>query len=237
MPKEPEKQAEPADMQPGKDDFVPGTESNEDFDTVLSLLSGWIRAGIVDVDVDWEGDIEFEIPGEMRDLLGKEIPSRLRKQHVLRIIHTEVPWLVAAGLRKRTREYLKVRLPETLRDRLDDLVKRSEKAVATVVSGELRERILLRRTTLGYVIREIRSISGSYESDSDGDGRTSLPFTTVEFTFAKPRNRGSLLQFDPHTGTGRLVSADQIQVGVDLHREDIKSLVKELTKLVDKNAE
>lgn len=217
-------------------DFIPGTESDEDFEKILSLLSGWINAGVARADIDSDGDVVFELPGEMRELFGAEIPSGLTKQHVLRIIRTEMPSLIGASLAEKPRQYLKSHVPEYLYEKLDDLTERGRKAATALVSKELKERILLRRTTLSYVIKEIQAVRGSYESPTSGVEKAKLPFTTVEFTFVRPRSPKTMIFTPGPEGVAFAIGQkDEVQIRVDLHRDDIKSLVKDLTNLIEKD--
>jgi hypothetical protein len=235
MPKKSEKPEKPVRPASDRDEFVPSAESDEDFEKVLTLLSGWVKAGVVNADLDSDGDVMFKLPEEMRDLFGGETPSGLTKQQVLRIIRVEIPVLVGAGLAENPKRYLARRVPEDLHERLDVLVERSHKAVDSLVSKELKERILLRRITLSYVIKEIQAVSGTYQSLSTGGGRTNVPFTTVEFSFVRPRSpRTAVLTAEAEEMVFAVGQKDEMHVCVDLHREDIKALVKDLTGLIEK---
>ena len=233
MSKKPGEGTQPADTSSEKTEFVPGEESNEDFDSVLALLVGWVKAGIVTVNVDPDGRVTFDLPGEMRDLFGGEIPKGLTKKQVLEIIDVEIPVLTTAGFVKSPSNFFKHRVPESLHDRIPDLTKRSEKAMAALITGELKERVLLRRTTLSYVMKDIRSLSGSYESRSSTGKQTKLPFTTLEFAFVRPRCGATMVLVDPAEGVVSFGSKDEIQVRVDFHTADIKALVKQLTAILE----
>jgi hypothetical protein len=237
MSKKPGEEVEPVESLSQEKDFVPGEESNEDFERVLALLAGWVKAGIVNVDVSPDGRVKFDLPVEMRDLFGGELPKRLTEQQVLEIIQVEIPLVTAAGFAKRPLDFFRYRVPENLRGRLADFVKRSEKAIACLVTHELRDRILLRRTTLSYVMKEIRALSGSYESRSTTGEDSNLPFTTVEFVFVRPRGGATMVLMDPGEGFVSLGPKDEIQVRVDFHVEDMKALVKELTEIIEKRSE
>lgn len=217
-------------------DFIPGTESDEDFDKVLSLLSGWLSAGVVYADLDSDGDVVFELPEEMRDLFGAEIPTGLTREQVVRIIRTEIPALIGAGLAENPKQYLRFHIPERLHERLDVFMERSRRAVESLVSKELKERVLLRRTTLHHIIQEIRSVSGTYESVSGKGVKETLPFKAVEFIFARPRAAASMVLMDPQEGIVGFSPRDVMQVRVDLHKDDIKALVRDLTELIEQNS-
>jgi hypothetical protein len=233
MPEESREREETARATPKKDEFVPGTESEEDFEKVLSLLSKWVKGGIVEIDLDPDGDVEFVLPREMRDLFEKEMPRGLKEAQVAKIIRTEIPALVSAGFSKDARNYLRFRLPSNLHGRLDDMAERAQKAVRVLIDRTLKERMLLRRTTLGYVIGSVQSLSGSYESLGGKDEKLNIPFVTLEFSFVRPR-AGVTLAMDPSEGVTIVGRKDEINVRVDLHREDVKTLVKDLTKLSEK---
>ncbi len=237
MSKKPEEHSESVVPLSEEKEFVPGEESNEDFEKVLALLAGWVKAGIVDIDVTPDGKVKFELPAEMRDLFGGEIPRGLTEEQVLDIIQGEIPQLTVAAFVKRPLDFFRYRVPENLRGKLNDFVKRSEKTVKSLITQELKERILLRRTTLSYVMKEIRALSGSYESRSTTGEASNLPFTTVEFAFVRPRSGATMVLMDPGEGVVSLSPKDEIQVRVDFHVEDMKALVRELTEIIDKRSE
>jgi len=237
MPKTPDDPGEPVKALPEEKEFLPGEESNGDFERVLALLAGWVKAGIVNIDVSPDGSVTFELPEEMRDLFGGEIPKGLTEQQVIEIIQVEIPLVTAAGFAKRPIDFFRYRVPESLREKVPDLVKRSEKAIASLVSRELKQRILLRRTTLGYVMKEVRAVSGSYEARSTTDEDSNLPFTAVEFVFVRPHAGSTIVLVDPGEGAVSLGPKDEMQVRVDFHVEDIKALIRELTEIIEKRSQ
>ena len=99
--------AKKTELKKSKEDFVPGVETDEQFEKVLSLLSKWINAGIVDVEVDTDGDVTFGLPGEMDELLGTQVPFGLKHKDVVSIITFEIPMLIGAGFSRKPKEWMK----------------------------------------------------------------------------------------------------------------------------------
>jgi len=214
-------------------DFVPGTETEDQFNKVLSLLSQWIKAGIVSVEVDVDGDVNFILPKEMDRLLETQVPRDLGHKKVQEIIKNEIPPLIDAGLRRNPKQVIRMTMSEKLYKKIDAMVKRSEKAVANLVDSSLKERIMLRRTTPGYIFNEINSIQSTYHVEVKEGEKIDLPFISLELTLAKPRS-GYIFSINPRERTVRPYLKDELVVAFDLHKDDIKDLIKKLNKIEEK---
>lgn len=212
-------------------EFIPGTETEEQFEKVLTLLSQWIKAGIVSVKVDVDGDVNFELPKEMDKLLETQVPKDLTHKKVTGIIRSEIPQLITAGFGKEKEQILAFGMHEKLN--INNMLKRSEKAVACLVDKNLKERIMLRRTTPGYILDEIQSIESSYRVESKKGEQVDIKFISLEFFLAKPRS-GQMVEFNPMERTMRIARKDDFRVTVELHKDDIKDLIKKLSEIEEK---
>jgi hypothetical protein len=216
-------------------DFMPGAETEDQFDKVLSLLSQWMKAGIVTVNVDVDGDIAFELPREMNKLLETQVPSDLTHEKVRSIIRSEIPALVDAGLRKNPEQALRLGMPEKLHGQIDTMVKRSQKAINSLVDRALKERIMLRKTTTGYVLDDIASIQSTYHVEAEKGERINVPFISLELAFAKPRS-GFVFSLSPRERVMSASRKDEIRVTLDLHKDDIKDLIQKLKKIEEETS-
>lgn len=216
-----------------KTKFIPGEETDEQFEKVLSLLSQWMKAGIVEVSVDVDGDISFELPKEMDKLLETQVPKDLTHKKVIKIINAEIPVLISAGLLKNPERTLRMEMPETLHEKMDTMIERSKKAVETLIEGALKERIMLRKTTAAYVLDDIESIQSTYHIEVNKEEKLDIPFISLELALAKPRS-GYLLMLSPRERALLPVRQDTLKITIDLHRDDIKDLIQKLNKIEDK---
>ena len=212
-------------------EFILGTETEEQFEKVLSLLSQWIKAGIVSLKVDVDGDVNFELPKEMDKLLETQVPKDLTHKKVTGIIRSEIPQLITAGFGKEKEQILAFGMHEKLK--INNMLKRSEKAVDRLVDKNLKERIMLRRTTPGYILDEIKSIESSYHVESKKGKKVDIKFISLEFFLAKPRS-GVMVEFNPMERTMRIARKDDFRVMVELHRDEIKDLIKKLREIEEK---
>ena len=213
-----------------KDDFVAGAESDKQFKRVLSLLSDWMKAGIVDVKVDTDGEVAFGLPDEMDELLGTQLPPGLAHDEVSSIIRNEIPALISASLEKKPERYLKRRLPEKFHEAIDVMIQRSLEAVEKLINKNLKERILLRRATMVYLLDDIQLTEGTYHLDLGKGKKVDVPHASLAFTFAKP-GAGQVVVINANTGSASFISQDSIDVSVDLHKDDVKDLIKKLKTL------
>ncbi len=213
-----------------KDDFIPGAETEEQFEKVLSLLSEWIKAGIVDVKVDTDGDVIFGLPGEMGDLLGTQVPHGLKHRDVVSIIKSEIPTLIGAGISRKPKQWIERRLPEKLSDKIDVMTKRVDKATECLVNENLTKRVLLRKASPAYVVDEINWNSGTYHIESEGKEKVDIPHVSLEIKFARPRSgRMMMIRTDEHSIS--FARGDDISVTLDLHKDDIMDLIKKLREI------
>jgi hypothetical protein len=213
-----------------REDFIPGTETDEQFEKVLSLLSEWIKAGIVSINVDVEGDVHFELPREMKELLETQVPSGLTHKKVVEIIHSEIPALISVGLAKDSEHRLIHVMPEKLHEKINILIKRSEKTVNALINKNLKERILLREATTAYVVDEVRSIASTYHIESKKGEKIDVPYISVELTLARPHSE-QMFAFNPLERTISFTRRDDVRVTLDLHKDDIKDLIQRLQKI------
>lgn len=214
-------------------DFISGTETEEQFEKIISLLSKWIKAGIVSIDVDVDGDISFELPREMDKLLEAQVPRDLGYKKVQTIINKEIKYLIDAGLRKNTEKSIRSTMPGKLHEKMDMMVKRCEKAVTNLVDRSLKERIMLRRTTPCYVINSIRSIESTYNVEGKEGEQIKVPFISLELTFAQPRS-GYMFSLNPVEQEFSAYRKDEVKVKLDLHKEDMKDFIEKLNSIEEK---
>jgi len=211
-------------------DFMPGAETEDQFDTVLSLLSQWMNADIVSVSIDLDGDVAFRLPKEMEKLLETQVPQGLTHKQVVSIIRNEIPALISSGLAKNKEQVLRSAIPGKLYEKIDVMVKRSEKAVNQIVDRSLEERIILRKTTPAYVVDDVQSIEGTYHVESENGKILNVPFISLQLTLAKPQS-GYSLAVDPRERTIAFSRKDDIRVTLDMHKVDVKDLIEKLNKI------
>lgn len=228
--------AKKTELRKVKEDFIPGTETEEQFEKVLSLLSEWIKVGIVDVKVDTDGDVIFDLPGEIDELLGTQGPRGLRNKDVVSIIKSEIPMLIGAGLSKKPKEWIEGRLPEKLSDKIDVMTKRGEKAIECLVTGDLKKRVLLRNASLAYVVDELKWNFATYHVESEGEEKIDIPHVSLEIKFARPRS-GRMMMIHPDKRSISFARADDILVTLDLHKQDVKDLIKKLRRIAEETGE
>ncbi len=214
--------------------FIPGKETEEQFEQVLNLLSEWIKAGLVEIDVDTDGDVNFTLPDEMEELLETQIPEELTRRNVEEIIALEIPVIIAAGLSSNKKNMLRRRIPEELEENFDVLLERSKKAVDKLISKEIKERVLLRRATSSYVIENIRWKKGTYHIEENEKGKEiDVPYVSMEMNLSRPHSYYTIA-LNPIQGTGGIKKSDDIAVTLDLHIDDIKNTIKKLNDIVNK---
>jgi hypothetical protein len=211
--------------------FLPGQETEEQFSVVLPRLSEWMKAGIVDLEIDADGDVCFELPSEMAKLLGTELPAGLTGDEVRGIVQKEVPALLSSRLKSDPKEWLETVLPKRLHGKIDTMVERSKEAFSLLVDKNLKERLLLRKATPAYVSPSIRQVvMTTYHVESGEGEKVDVPVACLEFRFTKPR---SGYAFEINLTEPRVVTSrkDDIKVAADLHKDDIDDLIKKLKKI------
>ena len=218
-----------------KDEFIPGQESEDQFVKVLSLLTSWIKAGIVDIEIDSDGDVDFNCPSEMRDLLKTQIPDGLEHDNVVSIIESEIPALIMAGISENVKKWLTRRVPDEISDdseKIDLMVKRAENAVKALLSKNMKERLLLRKATPSYVVESLRWNPSTYHLKTEKKEKADVPYISLEITFTKPRS-GRVLILSPNERSIGMKRADYININLYLQKYDIEDLIKKLNKILE----
>ncbi len=211
--------------------FVPGEETEEQFYAVLARLSEWIKAGVVNLEIDPDADVRLELPSEMASLLGTEVPAGLTSDDVRGIVQKEIPALLSARLKSEPRDWLKSILPEQVGDKVDMMLERSKRAFSSLIDKNLKERLFLRKTTPGYVVPSIRRVvTTTYHAESAEGERVDVPVVCLEFEFTKPGS-GYALEVSMRGPSVVTRRKDDVRVTVDVHKDDISGLIKALEKI------
>ena len=212
-------------------EFLAGTESDEQFGQVVSLLAEWLDAGIVEIELDNDGDIRFKLPKEMDELLKAPIDIDLPKENILKIIKNEIPALVAAAVDDNPKQRLIVMLPDELHSKIDEVVSRCEEVSSKIISDKMKQRILLRKVTKGFIIGDIQTQPGTYHVRTKVGQSIDVPYISMEFVFSRPSS-GQMMTINPRDRSVRFEKTDDIKVTVDMHKEDIAYLVEELKQKI-----
>ncbi len=202
--------------------FIPGSEPLAVFEQVLNLLKEWIQAGIVIVEVEEDGDVDFTLPDDMESLLKMQLPQDLDFKKVRSIIKTEIRFLGCSIFRHNAIKWLEKVLPDDLK--IESLPERIE-IVEKLLSDDIKKRVWLRKSTKNFVINEISSNKCTlHKNEYD------IPYLSVEFSFMKPSS-GMVLTFTSEEGALRPAGAENKQISLDLTKEDLKGLIDELNLL------
>ena len=113
------------------------------------------------------------------------------------------------------------------------MVQRSLEAIEKLVNKNLKEIILLRRATTVYLLDDIQLTEGTYHIDLGKGKKVDVPHASLAFTFAKP-GAGQILVMNTNMGSAGFRRQDSIDVSVDLHKDDVKDLIKKLKKIEKK---
>lgn len=215
-----------------KESFIPGTETDEQFDKVLSALSKWVATSKVDIDVDIEGDIEINLPDEPENFLNSLSIEDLPAEDAVGIIEYEIPALLSAGMSDNPKEWIARSLPDKILENIDTMTERSKKVVRILGSDELKQRSLLRKNTNAYVVQDISCKHRTYHYRGKNEVRINIPHVTLEITFSKPRSR-MMVSIDPGRRAMVARRSEEAIVELDLHKRDLEKLVNKLKTLLE----
>jgi len=219
-----------------KEKFVPCTENEVQFDRVLYALSEWVKTGIVDIDMDLDGDIDINLPDESGELLGSQLVKDLPRENVVGIIEYEIPALLSAGLSDDAKDWLIKSLPDKILKNIDAIAERSKKVLKTLGSEELKHRSLLRKITSGYVVQSISCKHSTYHHRKKTRERIDIPYVTLEITFSKPHSK-MMISFDPERRVMVGRRSEEIIITLDLHKRELENLVKRFKTILENEYE
>lgn len=201
--------------------FVPGSESLEVFSKVVSLLKEWLGAGIVKVEVETNGDVDFVLPDDMEALLSTQMPSELDFKKVRRIIKAEIRVLACSSFRSNPIKWLERALDDLKIESLPERIKEIDQ----LLSEDIKKRVWLRKSSKNYVVNEI-----SFNKCTLHKSNFDIPYLAAEFTFSKP-SANFILSFFPEGGPLEPARINDEKIHIDFAKEDLKELIDKLNSL------
>jgi hypothetical protein len=221
-----------AEKEKKKEKFLPGTESEDQFDKVLSALSELINTSKVDIDLDLDGDIDISLHDKTESLLSSSLSKDLPAEDAVGIIEYEIPALLSASLSDNAKEWLIRSLPDKIIENMDSMIGRSKKVFKELGSEELKKRLLLRKGTNAYVVQDISCKQRTYHYRGKNKERINIPHVTLEIRFAKPRSR-LMIGLDPEHRTVISRRSEEVTVELDLHKNDLEKLINDLSTILE----
>jgi len=202
--------------------FIPGSESLEVFGQIVSLLKKWLGAGIVKIEFETDGDVDFILPDDMEALLSTQLPAGLDFKKVRRIIKAEIRNLACSLFRPNPTRWLERILPDDLK--IESLSERIV-AVEQLLNEDIKKRVWLRKSSKNYVIDEISSNKCTlHKAGFD------IPYLATEIVFSKPSTK-FFLSVVPEGGPLEPARMDDEKIHLDLAKEDLKELIDKLNSL------
>lgn len=215
-----------------KEKFLPGTESEEQFDRILSALSEWIDSRVVDIEVDLDGDIDINLPRESDKFLSSSKLKDLPTENVVGIVEYEIPGLLTGSLSDNVREWIVRSFPDKLLKNIEVMVERSKKVFRALGSEDLKQRSLLRKNTSAYVIEGISCRHGTYHHKRKNKEKIDVEYMTLEFTFTKPRSK-MIFALDPDRRAMIGTRSEEVMISIDLHKKELEELIERLKKILE----
>ena len=181
-------------------------------------------------DIDADGDISFDLPDEMEELLETQVPNGLTYENVASIIKVEVYALIFGHFIKNPEYFFKRMLPKELRSKADVMLGRIQRTIDALITESMKERVLLRKTTRAYTFESVDWHLGTHHVKAEEKKKTDVPYVSLEMKFSKPCSERIMSM----NSRGQVINAsrkDDIAVALELHKDDLKDLIKELQEI------
>lgn len=220
---------------------IPGEESRTTFLSALDLTARAVRDGIITVALDSDGDLEFEFDNSaISALLSTQALEHLSADQFSNLLTTELPSLLRSSIYCDPMVGLRRELPvSVLKGKEDEFLWRvSALAQKNLLSREMKERFLLRKVSKGPVLGDLTWDISLKTHDEEYGALPSIPVAHVCFAYALPRTGMSRLKIKAGPLSFDLpVINEPGQLAFELHKTEIKSLIDDLNRVLEKLGE
>lgn len=213
----------------------PGKEPREVFVSALVIAGDLLRSNELVIELDVDGRVDIVIDSKKIESIPKErFQQGLTSEHFAILLRTEIDSLVYAATYLDPIEGLREGVPsEALKEvGTQEFLWRLHEVEKILVTNELKERAILRRATIGLVIKDINWQISVKKHDKSKGNVPDIPYACVSITYDSAQSSGTSLRFG---AKGMLLELptlrDPKQLTLNLHRADVDQTIKILTDL------
>ena len=223
-----------------QESFRPGTEEREIFSLVLSLISKLFDEKKVGIEVDFRGDLEFDLtlsPSGIKDCVSEEIKDKLSYENFKAIISTEIESLVKASIYQDKAKGIENNIPPTIlkdigKDEFLWRLKETEKFIK--VPEVLKQDSIFKKTTKGRIIKETKWETNNKTFDEELGQIDKCKYATLSIMYSKPVIEEPSVKLSGESFSIQLPTlSEPKEITLELQKKDIKKLIDNLQQILE----
>lgn len=216
---------------------TPGTESRKVFTAALVLAKDLLNSKGLWIKLDETGNAELVISGEKLEAIPKDkFKDGLTREYLLSLIATEFESLVKVTTYSEPTVGLQVEIPdEILKEKgTDEFLWRLEEVKKELVPPNLKERVILRKTSQGFVLQNATWQVITKKHDQDRGKLSDIPCGCLSLTYSSLRSNPTLLRLGAKGVSVELPTVrEPNRLTLELHHAEVEELIETLTDLRD----
>lgn len=220
-----------------KKEIFPGTESRKVFSAAVSLAKELIDSDGMTIRVDRDGDATLFVDGGvLKELSAKRFSQGLTRDLFKELIETELTAFVRTTMYEDPRDGIKREFPDRVLKELEthELKWRLEKVREMLVPSNLKERVMLRRTTKGLILDRITWELGIKKHDQVKGPLDEIPYANLVISYASPLTNGPAFRARTKEASLEIpMISEPKQLNLELHEADVEEMIKILSLVRD----
>ena len=216
---------------------TPGTESRKVFTAALVLAKDLLNSKGLWIKLDETGNAELVISGEKLEAIPKDkFKDGLTREYLLGLIATEFESLVKIATYSDPVVGLQIEIPDKiLKEKgTDEFLSRLEDVKKELVPANLKERVILRKTSQGFVLQNVTWQVIIKKHDQDRGKFSDIPCGCLSIRYGSPPSNLASISIQ---GEGRSMQLPAVRephrLTLELHQAEVEELIETLTDLRD----
>lgn len=214
----------------------PGKESRQVFSAALAIAKGLLNLNGLHINIDEKGDVDLAIDSEKLEAIPKDkFKEGLTPEQFSNLIRTEFDSLFNAATYSDPTKGLQDKIPSEIIEEvgMEEFLSRLKKVEQELVPVDLKERVTLRRTTKGNVLKKIRWEVAIKKHDQVTGKLPDIPYCSITITYASPQSGMASFRLGAKGTFMELTSREPKQLNLELHQADVDQMIETLTDLRD----
>lgn len=215
----------------------PGKESRDVFMAALAMAKDLLKSNGLSIAIDPSGSVDLVIDIEKLEAIPKDkFKEGLTPEHFSSLVQTELDSLVHAATYSDPTTGIQITVPSEILEEvgIDEFLWRLGEVKKELVSTDLIDRAILRRTTQGLVLQNMTWQLSTKKHDQIRGKLSDIPYASLSIVYASPQTSASSLRVKMKT-----MSLDfpalraPKQLTLELHKADVEQMIETLTDLRD----
>lgn len=221
----------------------PGKEARAVFSAALAIAKDLVKSKAVRINLDTNGNVDFIIDAQkLQAVPAEKFKEGLTRQHLLSLIATEFESLLKASTYSDPARGLQNEIPSEILNGIgtDEFLWRLDQVDKELVPPNLKDRVMLRQTSLGFVLQDSSWQVITKKHDQVRGKLSDIACGYLSLTYSPARTNPTPLRFGVKDVSLEIPAVrEPNRLTLELHYSEVETLIETLTCLRDnlKNVE